>query len=47
MSMMIALRMIRVASAVAWSEVVSCSSVKIGRKLLGFAMAKSLFPPLR
>ena len=47
MSMMIALRTIGVASAVARSEVVSCSSVKIGRKLLGFAVAKSLFSPLR
>ena len=47
MSMMIALRMIGVASTVAQSEVVSCSLVKIGRKLLGFAVAKSLFPPLR
>jgi len=46
MSIMIALHMIGVVSAIAWSEVVSCSWVKIGRKLLRFSMAKSLFPPL-
>jgi len=44
---MIALRIIGVAREVAWSDVVSCSCVKIGQKLLGFAMAKSLFPPLQ
>jgi hypothetical protein len=47
MSMMIALRIIGVASAVPQSDVESCSWVKMGRRLLGFARAKSLFPPLR
>jgi len=32
---------------VAQSDAVSCSCVKIGWKLLGFAVAKSLFPPLQ
>jgi hypothetical protein len=47
MSMMIALWIIGVASAVPQSDVESCSWVKMGQRLLGFARAKSLFPPLR
>jgi hypothetical protein len=47
MSMMIALQIIGVASAVLRSDMESCSWVKMGRRLLGFARAKSLFPPLR
>ena len=45
--MMIALWIIGVARDVAQSDVVSCSCVKIGQKLLGFDVAKSLFPPLQ
>jgi hypothetical protein len=47
MSIMIAFRIIGVVSALAQSDVVSCSWVKIGQRLLRFAVAKSLFPPLR
>ena len=45
-SIMIALWIIRVVREVAQSDAVSCSCVKIGRKLLGFAVAELLFPPL-
>jgi hypothetical protein len=46
MSMMIALRIIGVASAVPQSDAESCSWVKMGQRLLRFARAKLLFPPL-
>jgi hypothetical protein len=43
MSMMIVLQIIRVVSTVLQSDVESCSWVKMGRRLLGFARVKSLF----
>jgi hypothetical protein len=43
MSMMIVLRIIGVASAVPQSDAESCSWVKMGQRLLGFARAKSLY----
>jgi hypothetical protein len=46
MSMMIVLRIIGDASAVPQSDMESCSWVKMGQRLLGFARVKSLFPPL-
>jgi hypothetical protein len=46
MSMMIVLWIIRVASAVLQSDAESCSWVKMGQRLLGFARVKSLFPSL-
>ena len=36
----------RSANLVAWSELVSCSSVNTGQRLLGLIIASSLFPPL-
>jgi hypothetical protein len=47
MSIMIALQIIRVVSAVLQSDVESCSWVKMGQRLIGFARVKSLFPPLQ
>ena len=45
--MMIVLQMIGVASTVLQRDAVSCSWVKMGWRLFGFAEAKSLFPSLQ